>query len=115
MAESRPHKLITVVLTQGQGMGLLKQLHDRALLQAAFGTARAPFAVTRKKGGISRTEYYSVEKDIVQVLVSAAEADEVFAFLHDAAGIGRTHGGFMFQGPVSHATAFSLPADVPRS
>jgi hypothetical protein len=113
MAE-QAHKLITVILPQGKGMDLLKQLYDRKVLRAAFGTARAPFTIAKKTGGISRTVTYSVEKDVVEVVVDAGQADEVFAFLYDAAGIAHAHGGFMFQGPVSRASEFALPADLPR-
>jgi hypothetical protein len=96
-------------------MGLLKQLHDRGLLRASLATARAPFSVSRRKGGITRTESYSVEKDILQVVVAAQDADDVFRFLHQEAGIGTGPGGFMFQGPIGHASEFALPHDLPAS
>lgn len=107
-------KLITVILPQGRGLSMLKDLAAREVIRAAFGTARAPFTVVKKKGGISRTESYSVEKDIVQVLVGEEGADEVFAWIYHAAGIGRAHGSFMFQAPVARASEFTLPADLPR-
>ena len=113
MAE-QTHKLITVILPRGKGLDLLKQLYDRNVLRAAFGTARAPFTIVKKMGGISRTETYSVEKDVVEVLVAPDQADETFRFLYEAAGIGHAHGSFMFQGPVSRASEFALPTDMPR-
>lgn len=111
----QPHKQITVILPQGQGMALLEQLYARGVLRAALGTARAPFTVVKRKGGISRTHSYSVEKDILNVVVPAEEADELFRFLHAAARIGDSHGGFMYQGPVAQASAFVLPSDLPAS
>jgi hypothetical protein len=107
-------KVITVIVPQGQGIALLEQLYAHNALRAALGTARAPFAVTRKRGGISRTEYFSVEKDVLNVVVEDADADHVFAFLYEAARIREAHGGFMFQGPATQASAFTLPADLPR-
>jgi hypothetical protein len=104
-----------VILPLGQGVALLEQLHARGVQRAALGTARAPFTVMKRKGGISRTHSYSVEKDILTVVVLAEEADEMFGFLHGAAGIGAAHGGFMYQGPVSQGSAFALPADLPAS
>jgi hypothetical protein len=52
---------------------------------------------------------HSVEKDILQVVVSEEEAPALFDFLHEKAAIGERHGGFMFQGSVAAASAFSLP------
>lgn len=108
-------KVITVIVPQGQGMALLEQLYAQNALRAALGTARAPFAVTKRKGGISRTEYFSVEKDVLNVVVEEPDADQVFTFLHHAARIGEAHGGFMFQGPAARASEFTLPADLPRT
>lgn len=107
-------KVITVIVPQGQGMPLLQQLHQRGFVRAALGTARAPFTVVKRKGGISRSLSYSVEKDILNVVVEAAEADEAFQFLYEAARIGEAHGGFMFQGPTSRASDFKLPTDLSR-
>jgi hypothetical protein len=108
-------KIITVIVPQGQGMALLEQLYAHDTLRAALSTARAPFAVTKKKGGISRTEYFSIEKDVLSVVVEEAEADQVFGVLHGAARIGEAHGGFMFQGPAAQASAFTLPKDLPQA
>lgn len=111
----QPQKTITVIVPQGQGMALLEQVHARGVLRAGLGTARAPFAVVKRKGGISRTEYYSVEKDVLTVVVAEREADPLFAFLHGAARIGEAHGGFIFQGPASQASDFTLPKDLPQA
>jgi hypothetical protein len=108
-----PHKTITVIVPQGRGMALLEQLHGRGVLRAALGTARAPFTVVRRKRGISRSESFSVEKDVLNVVVPEPEADALFAFLYDAARIGESHGGFMFQGLATQASEFALPGDLP--
>lgn len=49
----------------------------------------------------------------VDVLVAAADADELYDYIYAAANIGRTGGGTIFLGPVSLASEFELPADVP--
>jgi hypothetical protein len=108
------HKVITVIVPQGRGMELLEQLHARNVLRAGLSTARAPFAVVKRTGGIARTESFSVEKDVLTVLVGEDEADAAFAFLHEAAGIGEAPGGFIFQGPAGRASDLVLPADLPR-
>lgn len=49
----------------------------------------------------------------VDVLVTAADADELYDYIYTTANIGRTGGGTIFLGPVSSASEFHLPADVP--
>jgi hypothetical protein len=108
-------KLITVILPQGQGRRLLHALYERKQLRASLGTARAPVTTVKRRGGIARTQHHSVEKDIVQVVVGAAEASDIFEFLHDQAGIGERYGGFMFQGSVAKASPFSLPEGLTQN
>jgi hypothetical protein len=102
-------KLITVIVPQGRGMALLQALHERGELRAALGGARAPFTYVRRRGGMAHTVHHSVEKDVLEVVAEAAAADELFAFLHQAAGIGEGPGGFMFMGPIATASPFALP------
>lgn len=105
-------KLITVILPQGQGLGLLQALRERGVVRAAVGTARAPFTYVRRRGGVPRTVHHSVEKDIVTVIVAAEQSDDIFAFLHQASAMAETPGGFMFQGPLRAASAFALPLEA---
>lgn len=49
----------------------------------------------------------------VDVLVAAADADDLFDYIYAAANIGRTGGGTIWLGPVSLASRFKLPAGVP--
>ena len=107
-------KLITVIVPQGQGMPLLQVLYERTQLRASLGTARAPVTTVSRRGGIARTHHYSVEKDIVQVVVGVEDAPAVFALLYEKSGMGERHGGFMFQGSVAKATPFALPEGLPQ-
>lgn len=107
-------KLITVIVPQGEGRPLLHALFERTQLRASLGTARAPVTSVTRRAGVARTRRYSVEKDILQVVVAPADAADVFAFLHERAGIGERHGGFMYQGGLSTASAFTLPDGLPR-
>jgi hypothetical protein len=107
-------KLITVILPQGQGRPLLQDLFERKQLRASLGTARAPVTTVSRRGGLARTQRYSVEKDILQVVVAAGDAADVFAFLHERAGIGERYGGFMYQGSLSRAGVFTLPDGLPH-
>lgn len=101
-------KLITVIVPQGRGLPLLRALFEREVVRAALGSARAPIVHTRGTGALARTVRTSVEKDILQVVVSAGEADEIFALLLDRAQIAETPGGFMYMGGLSRATPYGL-------
>jgi hypothetical protein len=103
-------KWITVVVPQGEGRALLQALHDRGVVRAALGTARAPFTYVQRRLGMPRTVHHSVEKDVLSVVADAAASEDLFAFLHAAAGIAERPGGFLFMGPLQSAGAFALPA-----
>ena len=49
----------------------------------------------------------------VDVLVPAPDADELYDYIYTTANIGRVGGGVIWLGPVSLASEFELPADVP--
>lgn len=49
----------------------------------------------------------------VDVLVAAADADDLYDYIYATANIGRAGGGTICLGPVSLASEFELPADVP--
>ena len=49
------------------------------------------------------------EREIVQALVEAASADEVFEFLSAAAGIGRPHAGILLMEKAEHGIPLVLP------
>lgn len=48
------------------------------------------------------------------IIVSEAEADDVFEFVHELAGIGQPGNGAMVQTPLLGATVYHLPDDVPE-
>src|SRR5262245_52489354 len=105
-------KLITVILPQGRGMPILQALYERTLLRAALGAARAPVDEVRRRGGTVRPKRHWVEKDVLQVIVPADQAEEAFALIHETAGVGEAPGSFMFLGPLVRCSAFALPADL---
>jgi hypothetical protein len=103
-------KLITVIVPQGEGLALLQALYARGVLRAALATARAPFTYVARRFGMGHTVHHSVEKDVLSVVVAGGESEEVFAFLHQEAGIAQRPGGFLFMGPLHGAGSFALPA-----
>ena len=50
---------------------------------------------------------------ILQIVVKADEADELFEYIHAVAEINRPGGGVMIQVPLIEATLYELPEGVP--
>ena len=110
MTPSRPAKLITCIVPQGRGNALVDALFARRVTRVSLGTARASVPVETGRGRFRRTVYHALTKDILTAVVDPDEADEVFAFLHGAAAVGEQPGSFMFLGPLSAASAFTVPS-----
>jgi nitrogen regulatory protein PII len=51
---------------------------------------------------------------LVEVVVSGAEADEIFDFIYEKAGLGKPGAGVMFMASLLGASSFSLPQDIPQ-
>ena len=51
--------------------------------------------------------------DVLDVVVNADRADEIFNFIYEKAGIGEGNHGFMMQQTLVMSTKFSLP-DLPE-
>ena len=102
-----PQKLITCILPHGIALDVLQQLKDdKGIIEASMNNARGMGKLTplAHRGMGEQTE-----KDILNVIVSAAEADEIFAYLYDIARIDRPHGGLIYLTALGHATPFVLP------
>ena len=67
---------------------------------------------TGSSAGISDFENW-VEVDVLDVVVDADRADEIFNFIYEKAGIGEGNHGFIIQQNLARATKFSLP-DLPE-
>jgi hypothetical protein len=102
-----PQKLITCVLSHGVALDVLHRLKDeKGIIEASVNSARGMGKLTplAHRGVGEQTE-----KDILNVVVSAAEADDMFDYLFDAAGIDRPHGGLIYMTALGHTTPFVLP------
>ncbi len=102
-------KLITCILPKGIGHKVLLQLkQQKGILTANLNSARG--------GGSSYMEEYAkgqlTEKDLLNVVVPADTADEVFNFIHAVAGIGQSHGGFIFITKLKRSTLYVLPTNL---
>ena len=102
-----PQKLITCILPHGIALDVLQRLKDeKGIIEACTNTARGMGKLTPlAHRGLGE----QAEKDILTVIVSAAEADEIFEYLFDIARIDRPHGGLIYMAALGHATPFVLP------
>ena len=100
-------KLITCILPHGVALDVLQKLKDeKGIIEASANSARGMGKLTplahRGVGG-------ETEKDILNVLAVADQADELFEYLYDIARINRPHGGIIFMTPLGRTTPFVLP------
>lgn len=107
MSVSGTHKLITCLLPKGVAPGIVK------LLKEEKGIFKANINSARGLGKITPLAYRGVgeqsEKEILNVVVEAQLADEIFEFIYYEADINRPHGGMMYQCDLRRATPFILP------
>ena len=51
---------------------------------------------------------------LIEVIVPDSEADEVFDFIYEKAGLDKPGAGVVFMGSLLGASGFSLPQDIPE-
>ena len=101
-------RLITCVLPKGKGLPLVQALYEEGITRAHFAFARG-FDIHDPpgRGGIPE----EVEKDLVTVpCKDIGQADELFHFIYEKAGINHLGGGFMYMTRLSVATPYFLPS-----
>lgn len=103
-------KLITCIMPHGRATPVLEALKKELGILAitirhARGTGRMTPLAWRGVGEVA-------EKDVMTVVVPAARAEEVFAFIYEYGGIDRPHGGILYQQALGRSTEFQLP-DLP--
>ena len=99
--------MITCILPKGRSrpmVGALKE--EKGIIRTSVNNARGigRFVHLGKPGAGQ-----SAEKEVLSVVVTCAAAEDIFAFIHERAGIGEPHGGMMYMYRLAHATPFSLP------
>lgn len=103
-------KLITCIMPHGRALPVLEALKRElgivtTTINHARGTGRMTPLAWRGIGEVA-------EKDVMRVIVSASEADEVFAFIFERGGMNQPHGGILLQQRLALSTEFHLP-DLP--
>lgn len=101
-------KLITCFLPKGKGLEVADLLHhQKNMISCDFTSGRG-------RGLVKSVSYGRwVEVDILNIIVHAEEAEDIFEFIYHEAGIGHYQGGFIFQTDLMRSTPFMLP-EVPE-
>ena len=106
-ARRTAHKMITCIMPAGRGLEIVEQLRELGVASAQVHHARGAGKSSKRRRGVS----LYAEREVVQALVDAARADEVFD-MYGAAGIGRPHAGMLLMEKVVHGVPLALP-DLP--
>jgi nitrogen regulatory protein PII len=111
MPESRQHKLITAILPRGRGIDLLRKLKlEKGIITANIDSARGMGRLTPESHrGIGEQS----EKDMLNVVIGAEQADAIFEYIYETAEINKPHGGIIFMARLQRATNYVLP-DLPE-
>jgi len=105
-------KLITCILPKGICIDVIKSLkEEKGVITANVNTARGV-------GKLTPLAYRGVgeqaEKEVLTVTVASEDADDVFGFIYDEAGIDKPHGGLIYMSNLDRVSAYSLPEDLPE-
>ena len=108
MDQNTNSKLITSFLPHGTGVPIIK------LLKQETGICTGNINSSRGTGSTAGASDFDnwVEVGVLDVVVNADRADEIFNFIYEKAGIGEGNHGFMIQQSLIQSTKFSLP-DLP--
>jgi hypothetical protein len=105
-------KLITCMLGKGRAMPVLKLLkQEHNIISANINHARGSGRFTPLA---SRGMGEQTEKEILSVVASELQADEVFAFIYEKGEIDQPHGGIIFQSALTGATEYQIPEALPE-
>lgn len=105
-APAEDHKLITCVLYRGGSGKVLAALHRRGCDAAVMVRARGSAVGDPVEANRLPRMY---EKEIVQVLVPARRADEIFELVFSVAHFDRPYGGLIYQTRITAGTSYRLP------
>ena len=93
-------KIITCLIPHHKSLEILDHLSkERGIVMANKSNAR---------GSSYTTDFSWVEMEMLEVIVEASQADEIFSYLYEEAEIGKPQGGVIFQHALSKASAYSV-------
>ena len=107
-------KLITCVLPDnGTDKVLMKALrHEKQVIRTSSVACRGIAVLQSVKSKPDQLPESTLVRK-VEIAVSENEADALFDYIYEIAGIGQKGGGAIFMGPLINVTPFQLPEGVP--
>jgi hypothetical protein len=106
------YKLITCFLPSGRGAAVLERLrHEHGLSSAFYHHARGVGTGSRQV----RRNYIAAEREIITVMVPAAQADDLFRFMFFAAGLDEPRAGMIFMERAARAVPIAEPPEPPAA
>ena len=110
MFEQTQYKLIMGILPKGIGLDVLKKLRDeKGIITANVDSARGMGHLTpQAHRGIGEQS----EKEILNVVIEADRADEIFEYIYETGEINKPHGGLILMTRLQKASPYILP-DLP--
>ena len=107
-------KLITCVLPDdGSDKALMRKLRqEKQNINTSSVACRGIAVLQRAQSKHDRLPEPHLVR-MVEVAVAEEEADALFDYIYETAGIGHEGGGTLFMGPLTSMTPFELPEGVP--
>ena len=107
-------KLITCVLPDdGSDKVLMRKLRqEKQIINTCSVACRGIAVLQRAQSKRDRLPESHLVR-MVEVAVAEEEADALFDYIYETAGIGHKGGGTIFMGPLINMTPFELPEGVP--
>ena len=107
-------KLITCILPDdGSDKALMRTLRrEKQIINTSSVACRGISVLQSATSKRDRLPEPSLVR-MVRVAVAESEADALFDYIYEVAGIGHKGGGTVFMGPLTHMTLFELPEGIP--
>ena len=101
-------KLITCILPKGKALELVDLLRKEKGVESSNVHTERGLATSQS---VAYGEW--TEDDILNIVVGADQAEEIFEYVYEKVGVGDAPGSFMYQVSLKKATHFTLP-EIPE-